>query len=170
MSAAEQAAFTQERNITVVGIQTSPEPEIPTVNDPAKKDIVERQAQKNEDSEHPQYDSLKAVGYLLFNVKPLTGLLISFLNGFMVSGKLLHYRRLAWPDFIWLQGFYNTALILHLNDRYGLDATAAGLVYFAVAIPGGCCSPLSVSALNLRVVVYIATANYILVHLGLSDR
>lgn len=43
-----------------------------------------------------------------------------------------------------LAGFYNTALILHLDDRYGLNATQAGLVYFAVAIPAGTCSPISV--------------------------
>lgn len=42
-------------------------------------------------------------------------------------------------------GFFNTALILYLDDRYGLDATQAGLVYFAVAIPAGAFSPLSVS-------------------------
>lgn len=81
MSVAEQAAFTQERDITVVGNETLPE------SAAVKKEDVENQPQTNEDSEHPQYDSLKAVGYLLFNVKPLTGLLISFLNGFMVSGE-----------------------------------------------------------------------------------
>lgn len=93
MSVAEQAAFTQERDITVVGNETLPE------SAAVKKEDVENQPQTNEDSEHPQYDSLKAVGYLLFNVKPLTGLLISFLNGFMVSGE--HHSILrAWPDLI----------------------------------------------------------------------
>lgn len=81
MSVAEQAAFTQERDITVVGEQLDPTP----AADVGNKDKTPQPDVKEKDQQ-PDYDSLKAIGYLLFNLKPLTGLLISFLNGFIVSG------------------------------------------------------------------------------------
>lgn len=87
MSVAEQAAFTQEHDITVVGEQ--PCPTVTAVEEPVKGDTkqTEPQVEKKEAAQQPQYDSLKAIGYLLFNMKPLTGLLISFLNGFIVAGE-----------------------------------------------------------------------------------
>lgn len=56
----------------------------------------------------PNYDILRAVTYLLFKIRPLTGLLISFTNGFLTSG------------------IYSTALVLRLNELYGLDSMGAG--------------------------------------------
>ena len=72
------------------------------------------------------FDHLAAVVYMVFHMRVLTPLLISFVNGFLTTG------------------IYNTALVLRLNERYGLDSTAAGLVYFAVAIPQTVVSPLAV--------------------------
>lgn len=87
MSAAEQAAFTQERDITTVGQET-----LPTANtneEVVKGDTVQSQVKPDhkEAAQQPDYDSLKAIGYLILNLKPLTGLLISFLNGFLAAGE-----------------------------------------------------------------------------------
>lgn len=40
-----------------------------------------------EEEAMPKYNSLHAVTYLLFNMKALTPLLVSFTNGFIVAGK-----------------------------------------------------------------------------------
>ena len=80
--------------------------------------------------DHPKstthYDHLAAIAYMAFHMKVLSPLLINFMNGFLTSG------------------IYNTALVLRLNQRYGLGSTSAGLVYFAVGIPAAAVSPISV--------------------------
>jgi len=81
--------------------------------------------EKRQQEPMPDYDSLQAVGYLMFKMKALTPLLVSFTNGFIVAG------------------LWNTALVLRLNQRYGLDSTKAGLCYFAVAVPAAILSPIS---------------------------
>lgn len=83
MSVAEQAAFTQERDITLADSQSEPD----RVSADALSKNKTEQAEVTEKAAQPQYDSLKAIAYLMFNLKPLTGLLISFLNGFIVSGR-----------------------------------------------------------------------------------
>lgn len=88
---------------------------------------------KEESEERVSYNHWLAIAYLLFNMKALTPLLISFVNGFLFSG------------------IYNTALVLRLNQRYGLDSTKAGLVFLAVAGPSAIVSPLSVSGCTLDV-------------------
>lgn len=90
VAAAEQAAFTQEREIRVTNEQPgydadTEEPSKATPKDPSED--KPNQAEVKESDQQPDYDSLKAIGYLMFNLKPLTGLLISFLNGFIVAGK-----------------------------------------------------------------------------------
>jgi MFS family permease len=91
--------------------------------DPAEKAMTQDKAQVK--AAQPQYDSLKAIAYLLFHGRPLTGIAISFLNGFLVSGM------------------YNTALVLRLYQRYGLDELHAGYVFFAVAVPAAITSPFA---------------------------
>ena len=80
-------------------------------------------------------DHLAAISYLAFTMKALTPFFVTFLNGFISSG------------------LYNTALLLRLNELYGLDSTAAGLVYLAIAIPSAIVSPLSVGLIYCRLVV-----------------
>ena len=88
-----------------------------------------------------KYDSIAAIRYLLFRLKSLTPLLVSFLNGFIFSSERCFVAVLNLTDV--LAGIYNTALVLRLNQRYGLDSEGAGLVFFAVAIPAAIISPIS---------------------------
>lgn len=75
---------------------------------------------------------LSVITYLLFNPRPLTGFLISFVNGYIGGG------------------IGQTALVLRLAQRYGLNSLGAGLVYLAIAVPSAIVSPLSVRLPNLR--------------------
>jgi len=76
VAVAEQAAFTREEDISV----TPSHAESPAT-------AADQTSLGPSTHEQPHYDQLRAIGYLLFNLKPLTGLLISFLNGFLTSGK-----------------------------------------------------------------------------------
>lgn len=87
MSVAEQAGFTHERDITVAGESENRELAPTTVAAETSAETKKEQPPVKEVDRQPEYDSLKAIGYLMFNLKPLTGLLISFLNGFIVAGK-----------------------------------------------------------------------------------
>lgn len=54
------------------------------------------------------YSSLRSMFYLLSTMRPMSGLLLTFVNGILTSG------------------IYDTALVLRLNQRYGLNAMQAG--------------------------------------------
>lgn len=72
-----------------------------------------------------QYDTRRAIRYILSHGGPLTGIAISWLNGFLDCG------------------IYQTALVLRLYQRYSLDELHAGYVFFAVALPSALVSPFA---------------------------
>lgn len=106
--------------------------------DDTPKDKDMRDAKK---SDQPQYDSLKAIAYLLFHGKPITGICISFVSA--VKCATVPLLILQQTNGFIVSGMYNTALILRVYQRYGLDELQAGYLFFAVAVPAAIMSPFA---------------------------
>ena len=92
------------------------------------------------------YRTTAVVAYLLFTMTALTPVLISFLNGFIFGGRPSSPRKChsLKAERFFNEGIYNTALVLRLNQRYGLDSEKYGLAFLAIAIPASIFSPISV--------------------------